>query len=480
MKKVKFIGIAVFAVALFFCRISAMGAEGVKYVFLFIGDGFALPQNYMAQEYLKLNGKEGLVFNAFPHAAPTSTYSASSFITDSAASGTAIACGQKTVNGTLGITPSGERLESIAVTAKQNGKKIGIITSVTLNHATPAAFFAHDPSRGNYYAIGLELVGSGFDFFGGGGIGDCDDKKNGAFKGNLYELAKDAGYTVLREAKSLDSLNAQSGKVIACASKNYLPPALDDKKGLRTADFTRKAVELLENGDKGFFIMVEGGQIDFRCHGNDAGGALAEVLEFDDAVRVAVEFMKKHPADTLIVVTADHETGGLTLNCDSSVGKAFVSYEDIMKDLGAKGKGYTSSIGALKYQTASAAKFKEDLSKLAKEKGKAFKFEDAAALLSETFGFGFKEDDKAHPLQLSADESEALSKFFDAQYAKGEKDVLYAATLDLFTTKAGLRFGTKSHTALPVMTFATGKNSEAFEGFLDNTDIAKKLRPMLK
>ncbi len=288
-----------------------------KYVFLFIGDGMSIPQRYMAEEYLKKTEQRGLRINAMPVQTLTTTSSANSFITDSAAAGTAIACGEKTNNGFIGVDPDGKRLESVAEVAKKSGRKVGIVTSVTLNHATPAAFYAHNASRGAAYDIGLDLIESGFDYFGGGGIEEANDDKAENYKGNLYELAKEKGYIVSQTQEGFRIISPGNKKVISMGSEGALPYWIDEKqkpeaeRALRLVDFTRQAISQLDN-ENGFFIMVEGGSLDWACHANNAASALHEILEFDEAVGVALKFQEKNP-DTLIVVTGDHETGGLTL-----------------------------------------------------------------------------------------------------------------------------------------------------------------------
>ena len=239
-----------------------------KYVFLFIGDGMSLPQRMIAQNYLKSLGGDDLLINSLPVQSITFTKSADSLITDSAASATAIACGEKTKNHYIGVDSNGNPLTSTAYVAKKSGRKVGIVTSVTLTHATPAAFYAHNSNRGNEYEIALDLVNSSFDYFAGGGIAQHDNKNAKSFKGDIYSLAKNSGYSVFVGEKEFSEISGQK-KVIAVENKAWAMPYFIDKKdGLRLADFTRKGIELLDN-PKGFFMMVEGGKIDWMCHAND-------------------------------------------------------------------------------------------------------------------------------------------------------------------------------------------------------------------
>ncbi|MDO5580455.1 MAG: alkaline phosphatase [Planctomycetia bacterium] len=454
--------IAVFLVLLILPVLGiAKEAEPVKYIFLFIGDGFSIPQRMMAEEYLHKKGEPGLYLNTLPNQVLTTTRSADSFITDSAASGTAIACGEKTKSGQLGVDVSGNRrLESVAEVARDAGRKVGIITSVTLNHATPAAFYGHNVSRGNGYALGLDLIESGFDYFAGGGIDKQDDQKNKLYKGDIYKLAPEHGYTVLHDPAAIENLKPGSGKIIACLKKGALPYAIDHEEGLRLVDYTKKGIELLDN-PKGFFIMVEGGKIDWMCHANDAATVLREIFEFDQAVQAARDFMNAHPDDTLIAVTGDHETGGLTL--------------------GFAGTGYKSYIERLEYQKCSLDAFKVKLTALQNEKKNSFSFDDVKELTSKYFGLDFAEKSQS-PLAVSKEENEILRGAFEKSF-KGKKTSAtpYAlGVLRVFDNKAGLGWTSTAHTALPVDTSAVGKNADVFNGMIDNTDIAKKLKPMVR
>lgn len=423
-----------------------------KYVFLFIGDGMATPQRMVADEFSRKIGRGQLAINTLPFHATTRTSSASSLVTDSAAAATAIACGEKTKNGRIGMDTAGKRkLESVARIAQKSGRKVGIVTSVTINHATPAGFYGTRPSRSQYYELGLDLINSNFDYFGGGGVAKNNDKKSPLYKGNIYTLAAEAGYKVVKTQKELLALKPGSGKVLARGSDGALPYAIDKVKDVATlAEFTAKGIELLDN-PKGFFMMVEGGAIDWCGHANEAAGNLYEVLAFDDAVRVALKFAEKHPQDTLIVVTGDHETGGMTM--------------------GFAGTGYALYMERLANQKCSLGEFAKKL-KAAKQANPQFAFEDAQKMLTAYFGFKFSGNIKKDPMVLSSKEIRTLKEAF-------EKDRLHTAARIVMSGKAGIGWTSGSHTALPVLTTAKGVKGELFTGFIDNTDIAKKIKSVL-
>ncbi len=437
----------------------------VKYVFLFIGDGMSIPQRMMAEEYLQKMKQRGLHINAMPHQALTTTRAANSFITDSAASGTAIACGEKTNNGFLGVGPDGTtRFESVAEVARDYGRKVGIITSVTLNHATPAAFYAHNGSRGNAYDIGVDFVASGFDYFGGGGFSGHDDTKAKNYRGDIYELAQKAGYTFSRTPEEFREIKPGVGKVLAIGAEGALPYALDTPpEGLRLADFTRQGIELLEDGPKGFFMMVEGGAIDWMCHANDAATTLGEIIEFDNAVAVALDFAAKHPEETLIVVTGDHETGGLTL--------------------GFAGTGYTSFIELLSNQKASSEGMMKAFQQLA-EGDKTVSFEEIKPLITEKSGLIFADGErKKGGMNLTEAEEKELETAFEKSFEKdkpADGSILARAVVRLVNGKAGLGWTSNAHTALPVSTTALGPGAEQFSNAMDNTDIAKRLKQLVR
>lgn len=432
----------------------------VKYVFLFIGDGMSIPQRMTAEEFSVKTGKGRLFINSMPFQAITTTSSANSFITDSAASGTAIACGEKTNNGVIGMAADRKRkLESVAETAKKADRKVGIITSVTINHATPAAFYAHNASRGNYYNLALELIDSNFDYFGGGGVSKFDDKKNKFYKGNIYELAAKAGYTVAHGKNAIAKIPSDAKKVFAVGSPGALPYAIDrTANDMALADFVADAIKRLDN-KKGFFIMAEGGKIDWVGHSNDAGTNIREVMDFDNAVKVAFEFAKKHPSETLIVVTGDHETGGMTL--------------------GFAGTGYSSFIENIKFQKCSGEVFHKKISELKAKQ--SVTFDEIKKMITENYGLIFPgEKNAANPrMVLSNSELARIKSAFDRQFPGGKYQKGYplaAEVTRIFNNKCSLAWTSGAHTALPVLTTAWGQHSEMFSNFIDNTDIAKRLK----
>ncbi|MDO5113941.1 MAG: alkaline phosphatase, partial [Planctomycetia bacterium] len=239
------------------------------------------------------------------------------------------------------------------------------------------------------------------------------------------------------------------------------PYAIDAEEGdLELVELTRKGIEMLDNPN-GFFMMVEGGKIDWMCHANDAGTVLRETIHLDEAIQVAYEFAQKHPDETLIVVTGDHETGGLTL--------------------GFAGTGYQSYIHRLQFQKCSQDVFRSRLQKELEKLPKDAKWEAIQPLLTESFGLAFTED-RENPMRVRSAERKMLEEAFQNSFQekKISASPLTTTTVRLFNNKAGLAWTTNAHTALPVNTTAYGVGAEVFSGMIDNTDIAKKLRPILQ
>ena len=448
------------------CVIAAETAvKPVKYVFLFIGDGMSMPQRITADKFNQALGNTKLFINSMPHQAVTTTNSANAFITDSAASGTAIACGEKTRNGTIGMDVTRKRnLESIAKVAHKSGRKVGIITSITINHATPSSFYANNPSRSNYYNIAQDLVKSNFDYFGGGGAAAYNDKKAPGYAGSVYDLARKNGYQVAFGRKEIAALPVGKGKLWAVGAEGPLPYAIDrTENDMRLEEFVQQAIKHLDN-EKGFFLMVEGGRIDTVCHANDAGTSLREVIDFDKAVKCAYDFALKHPAETLIVVTGDHETGGLSL--------------------GFANTGYKSQLENLELQKCSIDSLTAQIQALGKAKENVV-FEDIVPLINKNFSM-YLPDGKlptTKHLVLTKSEVAKLKKAFERQFPKGKLGKgrpLAVEIIRCFNTKSSLAWSTGGHTAMPVLTTAYGKNASVFSNLIDNTDIAKILKQAVR
>jgi len=475
-----------------------------KYVFFFIGDGLAMPQRSAAEYFLA--AREGktqpgivkLAMNQLPVQGMTTTYSLNSIITDSGAAGTALATGVKTYNGAISVDGAKKSVPTLAEKARDKGMKVGIVSSVSLDHATPACFYAHQDSRNNYYEIALDAAKSNFDYFGGGGFKDPAGKKSKkeGEKQNALEAMKAAGYAVSEDRQAI--LDAKPGSKLVALNPELdadkaLPYALDgDKKGLTLAEYTAKGIELLNN-PKGFFFMVEGGKIDWACHANDAAASIADTLAFDAAVAEAVRFAEAHPRETLIVVTGDHECGGLTLGF---AGTRYGNYYDYLKSQKASFEGFTAALAEYK-KTHDAA---------------SAKFEDVAPLIKESFGLvvpteadmqAMKDAPKpnenntspANPYGMHLRDfeltavKEAFVRSMQEQKEKSGSEMDYrayggyeplAVTLThILDNKAGIGWTSYSHTGVPVVTSAKGPGAEAYAGYYDNTDLAKKLMTSL-
>lgn len=450
----------------------APAPKKAKYVFLFIGDGMAMTQINAAEVYANaLSSKDAgikkLGFSKFPVAGLTTTYDAGSIITDSASAGTAIATGRKTLSGVINMDP-GKKVayKTIAEYAKEAGMKVGVVSSVSIDHATPAVFYAKTPSRGNMYDIAVQLGKSGFDYFGGGGL--AQPRGKGKDQPDAVELAKAQGYAYVNSKADFQALKPGAGKVWAVNAtlqdSSALPYDIDRAEDdLSLADFTRKGIELLSDGKDGFFMMVEGGKIDWACHANDAAASIRDTLAFDAAVAEAVAFAAKHPDETLVVVTGDHETGGMSI--------------------GFAGTQYSTFFDKVAGQRMSFVAFDEKVLKpykAATAKDKA-KIEDLLPAIKDAFGL---EPSMLNPVQMDQiRRAFARSMGNEVERAVKEEEYLLYGGYEPLTVKlthtmnqlAGIGWTSYSHTGVPVATFASGARADLFGGYYDNTEIFAKL-----
>ena len=410
-----------------FCRIDAQQA---KYVFYFIGDGMGVNQVQGTELYLgELEGKIGITplqFTQFPYTTVATTFSATNGVTDSAAAGTALATGNKTKNGAIGVLKDLQTpVYSVATWAKQHGCRVGVATSVSIDHATPAAFYAHASGRGSYYEIGKDLYETGFDFYAGSDFLQPQDKNNPQAT-NLYSLADQ--YAIDR-----------------------------GKSDLTLQEITRSAINFLSKDlSKGFFLMVEGGKIDWACHSNDAATTFHEVIDFDNAIKVAYEFYSQHPDETLIVVTADHETGGFVL-----------------------GKGpYELNLQVLKNQKVSESGFTKVINQLRSKTNNQVSWEAVQQALKDNFGFWDK-------IQLNEKQEARLKNVYEQtmknQQVKMEKseyaqdEPLAAEAKRIIDEIALVGWTSGGHSAGYVPVFAIGAGADLFQGRIDNTEIPIKI-----
>jgi len=279
-------------------NLNISGSGTIRNVIFLIGDGMGVGQ-LSAAEYV--NGQESLSISSMPYKSLVTTYSESAFVTDSAASGTALATGYKTNNGRISLSTSGETLTTVVEVAEENGASTGIVSNTRVTHATPACFMAHVSSRGMESAIASQILDSGVDVVLGGGSTYFDSLDTSG-----------AGYTVVTTTDELHDFD--SGKVLGLFAPGYM--SYDDYRDPDVepslAEMTDKSIELLSHDPDGFFLMVEGGRIDHASHDNDFDATMSEVFAFDEAVLVALEYASSRN-DTLVLVTADHETGGLMI-----------------------------------------------------------------------------------------------------------------------------------------------------------------------
>ena len=393
-----------------------------KYVFLFIGDGMGTAQIQSARFYkgtVENNGAvtEGeLSFTQFPEVGSVTTYDSTSFCPDSASTATSIATGHKTESGVINMCPWTRDVPYETIAEKlhaQKNYKVGVVSSVNNDHATPAAFYAHQKTRKNYYAIGKELAASGFEYFAGGEF----QKVNGDGTGpNNHEIAAQNGYNVVTRQADAAALKAGAGKTLiiaeALADGKAMNYSMDAAAGeWQLTDYVKKGIELLDN-KKGFFLMTESGKIDWACHANDAAASIHDVLEMSNAVQTAVDFYNAHPNDTLILVTADHETGGMAI-------------------------GYKTKLLLTDYEVENLRKAYE-----------------------RTLAVG-----AASQKEMSQQDYELYGTYIPFSMA----------VCHTINHKSGMDHTTYAHTGASVNIYALGVGAEKFRGVFDNTEIYHKL-----
>ncbi len=415
--------------------------NGPKYIFYFIGDGMG-PSHVLGTElYLgELQGSIGrpqkLCFTQFPECAFVTTFSASNGVTDSAASGTALSTGSKSYNSAIGVDKDTVPVYSVAADLAEKGMAIGIATTVPINHATPAAFYAHSPNRNNYHEIAQWMLSADYDFYAGG-----DAKCTAEQRKELYSKAEEAGYTIARGYEEFYSKADKAEKMMLYQSNvaTELPYAIDRKESdLTLAQITAAGIDFLsDKSKKGFFMMIEGGKIDYAAHNDDGATVFNEVLDFNAAIEVAYEFYLKHKDETLIVVTADHETGGIVLGYSSA---------------------YRLNLKALSTQKVS----QETLISTLQNEGETT-WGRVAGIVKENIGVNLRNE---HSYDEKVTMSEELAR-------KIAKEAIYD-----INHNALLSWASGNHSGTFVPLFAIGKDADRFNGVIDNTDIPNIIRQL--
>lgn len=302
MKKLYLILIAI---SLFSCQsgqeTKEKEVEKPKNIILLIGDGMGVTQISAAMTV----ADDHLNIKKLKYIGLQQTHSASDYITDSGASGTALATGKKTNNYSIGVDTSGNPVKSILEYGEEEGLLTGLISTSAIVHATPAAFIAHQKSRSDYERVALDFLKTDVDVMIGGGSKYFNQREDEI---NLIDSLKQKGYQV---ACDLNNIAKDNKKLAVFTAEGHNPPVLEGR-GDMLVEATKIALEKLSNTDKGFFLMVEGSQIDWGGHDMDIDYLLSELIDFDKAVGAALEFAENN-GETLVIVTADHECGGLSI-----------------------------------------------------------------------------------------------------------------------------------------------------------------------
>ena len=443
------------------CFMSLQAADAPKYIFYYIGDGMGFNHVLNAQIFSDevLRADSTLTMLRFPVASMARTHSASSDVTDSAAAGTALATGRKTRNNILGMDADTVAVTSIAKTLFDKGWGVGLVTTVAIDDATPGAFYAHVPSRSEYMTVGRQLAESGYQYAAGAGLRAARD--NDGARTPLLDYFAEQGVTVACGPEGLateaDRLLVLSNDTVKTWNVGY---TVDSIPGALTLPaMTAAGIRQLSRvSPDRFFMMVEGGNIDHAGHANDGGTIMREVINFDQSLALAWQFYLAHPDETLIVVTADHETGGMSIGTTTT--------------------GYSVRPAVAAAQKVSKEEFSEYVKSLARDR-RVYHWPDMEEYLAENLGFG-------SAVKLTPEETAELSEMFENMMAgrnsAPDQETLYATfdgfsarVFELLNDKAGLGFTTIKHTGAPVPVFAVGVGASEFSGVNDNTDLPRKI-----
>lgn len=421
-----------------------------KNIIMIVGDGMG-PAYTTAYRYFKDDPKtpkvENTVFDRHL-VGMSSTYpdTEHDYVTDSAASATALSSGNKTYNGAIGVDVDKESVETVLERAKSLGKKTGIVVTSQINHATPASYLAHNESRHNYNEIADSYLDDGIKadvYLGGGWQYFIRENRN------LVNEFKNKGFTYVDNYQALETI-PESKPLLGLFGKKGLSWALDDSNKHRLSTMTKAATKHLEN-ENGYFMLIEASQIDWGGHANDIAAAMGEMDDLAKTLEYLESYVKSNP-DTLVVVTADHSTGGFTIGANGV-------YEWKPEVLRTMLQSPTSIANALE---------SNDITK---------------ELVNSLFNFELTDDELSTLITVKNDTITAKQIAAISDEAKAEKikvkKALYTAVKKVIDARTNTGWTSSGHTAIDVPVFAMGNRKELFNGYQDNTDIAKKIFSLL-
>lgn len=447
-------------------KTTSLAENAPKNIIMIVGDGMG-PAFTTAYRYYNDDPKtpeiEQTVFDRH-FKGTSSTYPApeSGYITDSAASATALSTGVKTYNNAIGLDINRKPVETVLEYAKQTGKKTGVVVTVQINHATPASYLAHNVHRYNYNAIADSYLDDGIkaDLYLGGGWQYFIRKDR-----NLVNEFIASGFHYIDKYSELSTI-PENKPVLGLFDKTNLPWALDDTNKHRLSTMTKAATKQLENKN-GFFMLVEGSQIDYAGHARDIAAAMAEMDDLAKTLEYLETYVEEHP-DTLVVITADHSTGGLTIGkktarTDPNINSKYLWRPEFLRTM-----------------TMSPKTIAE----------KFIASELSMTQVSDLLSFDITTTDIENLAQAKLIDQDLIKQFnlLSAEAKKGKrKPKPYQSVLNVITKLIDMKTNTGwgsispsgTHTAIDVPVFAFGKGSEMFTGFQDNTDIAKKIFTLL-
>ncbi|PTW00178.1 alkaline phosphatase [Halanaerobium saccharolyticum] len=445
LKKSKRLMLVVSLFMVFALIFTAAAQAEVKNVILLIGDGLGMGQIDMTR-YLAGDKDHELELMKLPETGIMMT-SSTEGVTDSAAAGTAMATGHKVYNGAIAMNKNGAELDSVLDFAQVRNKATGVISTNMVTDATPASFIASVEDRGMGGKIAKQAIANNVDVMLGGGREDFMEDEAGE---DLIAKAKANGYQYVSDKTQLEKVVPLNGKLLGLFNESYMN-YINDRDDLGSNEpsmeaMTKKAIEVLSEDEDGFFLMAEGARIDHAAHAADVPGVVAETLDFDASVKVAMDFAKKN-GDTLVIVTADHETLG------------FSATEPIEKEA-------LMNIGVSPEYMAGQMTEKEN--------GKGYTVESVKSVFEEYADISLTDAEVARFNELILDEEGNIKYSYLVGYEIGSI-IANEYQAGVVNTEIRANSSTGGHTLNSVPVFAYGEGAENFNGMMQNTEFSDLL-----